>query len=140
MVSQSTEAFEPAQTSRYSSLPQGDPSQKQYRKDFSVSLPIRNRGTRLPSNRQIQSEEIKGILGGFLGHLRGPHPLQIGNHEKGCQEILGLGYLFLSTVLMWNSGCYSIFGKGDQGRMCGGCFEGFVWRKIRLQPIVKPTL
>jgi hypothetical protein len=58
-------------------------------------------------------------LSGLLGYLRGLHSLQIGNHEKGCQKILGLGYLFPSMGLMWNPGCYSISGKEDQGRICG---------------------
>jgi hypothetical protein len=86
----------------------------------------KKRAHETPSNRQIQSEEFKGILGGLLGHLCGLHSLQIGNHEKGCQKILGLGYLFPSIGLMWNPGCYSISRKEDQGRICGGSFEGIV--------------
>ncbi len=95
LVSQPRTFLVSSPPSRYSSCPQGKPLQKPQWWDFSVSLLIRNRVTRLPSNRQTQSEKLKGLLGGLLGHLFGLHSLQIGNHEKGCQKILGLGYFSL---------------------------------------------
>jgi hypothetical protein len=40
-----------------------------------VVSPKRHKGTRLPSNRQTQSEKLKGLLDGLLGHLFGLHSL-----------------------------------------------------------------
>jgi len=95
MVSQPTAVLVSSSPSRDSSCPHANPSQRPQWWDPSLSLLIRNRGTRLPSNRQTQSEKLKGLLDGLLGHLFGLHSLQIGNHEKGCQKILGLGYFSL---------------------------------------------